>query len=163
MCLPNLELRTFGARLNMEKAKTLTKRESEIAELFAWGASKKDIANRLFVSERTVENHTRNRKDSVGPQDTEYFRRAHKNPDAVVQIKHCQYSHGNDAPDTDIGEITLNKITGNILKDEIIPEPQAKEKCQRRGKYVHQHNGYNLGKYRRIPVFMFCVNHFITS
>lgn len=66
MCLPNLELRTFGARLNMEKAKTLTKRESEIAELFAWGASKKDIANRLFVSERTVENHTRNIYEKTG-------------------------------------------------------------------------------------------------
>ena len=38
----------------------LTKRESEIAELFAWGATKKDVANRLFISERTVENHTRN-------------------------------------------------------------------------------------------------------
>ena len=66
MCLPNLELRTFGARLNMEKAKTLTKRESEIAELFAWGASKKDIANRLFISERTVENHTRNIYEKTG-------------------------------------------------------------------------------------------------
>lgn len=37
----------------MEDA-NLTKRESEIAELFAWGASKKDVANRLNISERTV-------------------------------------------------------------------------------------------------------------
>lgn len=41
-------------------AKELTRREAEIAELFAWGASEKDIANRLYISERTVENHTRN-------------------------------------------------------------------------------------------------------
>lgn len=38
----------------------LTARETEIAELFAWGASKKEIANHLNVSERTVENHARN-------------------------------------------------------------------------------------------------------
>lgn len=44
----------------------LTKRESEIAELFAWGASKKDVANRLFISERTVENHTRNIYEKTG-------------------------------------------------------------------------------------------------
>lgn len=44
----------------------LTKRESEIVELFAWGASKKDIANRLFISEHTVENHARNIFEKTG-------------------------------------------------------------------------------------------------
>lgn len=38
---------------------TLTKREAEIAELFAWGASKKEVAAKLYVSPRTVENHAR--------------------------------------------------------------------------------------------------------
>ena len=50
----------------MNRAAKLTKRESEIAELFAWGASKKDIANRLFISERTVENHARNIYEKTG-------------------------------------------------------------------------------------------------
>ena len=50
----------------MDNAKSLTKRESEIAELFAWGASKKDVAKRLFISERTVENHTRNIYEKTG-------------------------------------------------------------------------------------------------
>lgn len=38
----------------------LTNREREIAELLAWGASKKEISEHLFISVRTVENHTRN-------------------------------------------------------------------------------------------------------
>ena len=46
----------------------LTKRESEIADLFAWGASQKDIANRLYISERTVENHARNIYVKIGCQ-----------------------------------------------------------------------------------------------
>lgn len=52
----------------MMKVAELTKRESEIAELFAWGASKKEVANRLFISERTVENHARNIYAKVGCQ-----------------------------------------------------------------------------------------------
>lgn len=50
----------------MNTSALLTKRESEIAELFAWGASKKDIANRLYISQRTVENHTRNIYEKIG-------------------------------------------------------------------------------------------------
>ena len=50
----------------MNELAELTKRESEIAELFAWGAAKKDIANRLYISERTVENHARNIYGKVG-------------------------------------------------------------------------------------------------
>lgn len=41
-----------------QKAK-LTARESQIAELIAWGASKKEVAEHLFISVRTVENHVR--------------------------------------------------------------------------------------------------------
>lgn len=50
----------------MNKDAELTKRESEIAELFAWGASKKDVANQLYISERTVENHARNIYEKTG-------------------------------------------------------------------------------------------------
>jgi len=45
---------------------TLTKRESEIAELFAWGAAKKEVADKLFISEHTVENHARNIYEKIG-------------------------------------------------------------------------------------------------
>lgn len=38
----------------------LTKRENEVAELLAWGAAKKEVADRLFISTRTVENTARN-------------------------------------------------------------------------------------------------------
>jgi DNA-binding CsgD family transcriptional regulator len=43
----------------MDNSATLSRRESEVAEMIAWGASKKEIAKQLFISERTVENHTR--------------------------------------------------------------------------------------------------------
>jgi DNA-binding CsgD family transcriptional regulator len=45
---------------------TLTKREAQIAELIAWGAAKKEIAVRLFISERTVENTARSIYDKTG-------------------------------------------------------------------------------------------------
>lgn len=48
------------------RAATLTRREAEVAELFAWGASKKEVADRLFISERTVENHARNIYEKTG-------------------------------------------------------------------------------------------------
>lgn len=44
----------------------LTNREIEIAELFAWGASKKEVANHLNISERTIENHARNIYEKTG-------------------------------------------------------------------------------------------------
>lgn len=44
----------------------LTKRELEVAEMLAMGASKKEIATKLFISERTVENHARSIYQKVG-------------------------------------------------------------------------------------------------
>jgi len=43
----------------MNATATLTKREWQITEFFAWGAAKKEVADRLCISERTVENHAR--------------------------------------------------------------------------------------------------------
>lgn len=50
----------------MMKYANLTKRETEVAELLAWGATKKEAAKNLFVSERTIENHTRNIYEKTG-------------------------------------------------------------------------------------------------
>lgn len=50
----------------MNAAVTLTRRESEVAELFAWGGAKKDVADMLCVSQRTVENHARNIYEKIG-------------------------------------------------------------------------------------------------
>ncbi|KAA6303181.1 MAG: hypothetical protein EZS26_000784 [Candidatus Ordinivivax streblomastigis] len=47
---------------------TLTKREAEIAELLAWGAAKKEVANILYISTRTVENTTRNIYEKISIQ-----------------------------------------------------------------------------------------------
>jgi DNA-binding NarL/FixJ family response regulator len=50
----------------MKDAATLSKREYQIAEMIAWGQPKKIIASKLFISERTVENHTRTIYKKVG-------------------------------------------------------------------------------------------------
>lgn|GEM_PF-5454659 len=44
----------------------LTKRELEVAEMLSMGASKKEITTTLFISERTVESHTRTIYQKVG-------------------------------------------------------------------------------------------------
>lgn len=44
----------------MDLTAELTPREREVAELCAWGAAKKEIADKLCISESTVANHTRN-------------------------------------------------------------------------------------------------------
>ena len=46
----------------------LSKRETQVAELLAWGASKKEVASKLFVSTRTVENTARNIYTKLGIQ-----------------------------------------------------------------------------------------------
>lgn len=50
----------------MNLSAKLTRREQDVAELLAWGASKKEVSVHLFISERTVENHTRNIYDKTG-------------------------------------------------------------------------------------------------
>lgn len=47
---------------------TLTKRQEEVAGLKAWGASDKEIASKLFISKRTVENHVRGIHEKVRDQ-----------------------------------------------------------------------------------------------
>lgn len=50
----------------MNQAARLSPRETQIAELLAWGAAKKEVANKLFISTRTVENTARNIYEKVG-------------------------------------------------------------------------------------------------
>lgn len=50
----------------MNQDAKLTKRETEICELIAWGATKKEVANRCFISIRTVENTVRNIFNKIG-------------------------------------------------------------------------------------------------
>jgi DNA-binding CsgD family transcriptional regulator len=46
----------------------LTKRETEVAELLAWGAAKKEAADKLGISTRTVENIARNIYEKIDIQ-----------------------------------------------------------------------------------------------
>ena len=50
----------------MNLTATLTKRETQIAELIAWGLSKKEVAEKLFISPRTVENTARSIYEKTG-------------------------------------------------------------------------------------------------
>lgn len=52
----------------MRRDAGLTKRETEVAELLAWGAAKKEVADRLFISTRTVENTARSIYVKTGVQ-----------------------------------------------------------------------------------------------
>jgi DNA-binding CsgD family transcriptional regulator len=44
----------------------LTKQEERISEMIAWGASKRDVARLLFISEHTVDKHVRNIYEKTG-------------------------------------------------------------------------------------------------
>lgn len=54
---------------------SLSKREKEIADLLARGYSEKEIADKLFISPATVNNHTRNIRERFG---------LHKNSEIVL-------------------------------------------------------------------------------
>jgi DNA-binding CsgD family transcriptional regulator len=52
----------------MKAAVRLTPREAEVAELLAWGSAKKEVADWLCISTRTVENTTRNIYEKISIQ-----------------------------------------------------------------------------------------------
>ena len=53
----------------MNQEAILTKRESEIAELIAWGATKKDVANKLFIQDRIKSYEDACRELGLDPED----------------------------------------------------------------------------------------------
>ena len=52
----------------MNQDAVLSNRETQIAELLAWGAAKKEVADMLAISTRTVENTARNVYAKIGIQ-----------------------------------------------------------------------------------------------
>ena len=54
---------------DLEKINSLTKREYEVLTLIAEGLSNKDIADRLFISEKTVKNHVSSIFKKIGVND----------------------------------------------------------------------------------------------
>lgn len=54
--------------IGMKKEAELSPRETEVAELLAWGAAKKEVADQLFISVRTVENTARSIYEKIGIQ-----------------------------------------------------------------------------------------------
>lgn len=52
----------------MNRNAVLSARETQVAELLAWGAAKKEVADRLNISTRTVENQTRSIYGKLGIQ-----------------------------------------------------------------------------------------------
>lgn len=50
----------------MKKKIKLSRREREIAEMLAWGATKKEISGQLFIADKTVDNHTSNIYQKTG-------------------------------------------------------------------------------------------------
>ena len=50
----------------MEVTATLSERETQVVKLIAEGKTKKEIANELQLSVRTIENHTRNSFKKTG-------------------------------------------------------------------------------------------------
>ena len=53
-------------KLKMDAPINLTKRESEIAERIAWGASQKEVADQLCISRSTVDNTLRKVYEKTG-------------------------------------------------------------------------------------------------
>ena len=58
--VPTLSARYKLKPTEMKQDAVLSSRETQVAELLAWGAAKKEVADMLTISTRTVENTARN-------------------------------------------------------------------------------------------------------